>query len=127
MIVLDASAGVAALLHDGQARRRVAAESVHVPHLIDVEVVSALRRLAAAGELRNHDAHRAIAVWVGLGLIRYAATPLLERVWELKASISSYDATYVALAENLECELVTADSKLAGANGMRCSITVVPP
>lgn len=126
MIVLDASAGVSALLHDGQARHLVATESVHVPHLIDLEVISALRRSVAAGNLQNHDAHRAIEVWSRLGFIRYAATPLLERVWGLKASLSAYDAVYVALAENLGCELVTADRKLAGANDMQCSITVVP-
>ena len=126
MIVLDASAGVSALLRDRRARQLVATESVHVPHLIDIEVISALRRAVAAGNLANHDAHRAIEVWTRLGFIRYAAAPLLERVWGLQASLSAYNAVYVALAENLGCELVTADGTLAGANGMRCSITVVP-
>lgn len=126
MIVLDASAGVSALLREGRARRLVETESVHVPHLIDIEVASALRRLVAAGKLRNRDAEFAITAWSRLGLTRYAATPLLQRVWELKSSISAYDAVYVALAENLGCELVTGDGRLAGANGMQCSITVVP-
>jgi predicted nucleic acid-binding protein len=126
VIVLDASAGVAALLHDGEARRMVGAASVHVPHLIDIEVISALRRRVAAGDLRNHDAHRAMEVWSGLGFIRYSTMPLRERVWTLRSAVTAYDALYVALAENLGCELVTADAKLAGANGMRCAITVVP-
>lgn len=126
MIVLDASAAVSALLNDGQARRVVAVDTIHAPHLIDVEVVSALRRAAVAGTLTDDGAQRALTVWKVLGLIRYAATPLVDRVWELRASVSAYDAVYVALAENLGCELVTADRRLAGANGIRCPITLVP-
>lgn len=126
MIVLDSSAAVSALLNDGQARRLLAAEAIHVPHLVDVEVVSVLRRQAAAGLLGSEDARRALDVWTRLGLIRYAASPLLERVWELRGTVTAYDAMYVALAENLDCTLVTADARLSGANGPRCTITVVP-
>lgn len=126
MIVLDASAAVSALLNDGQARHLVATETIHVPHLVDTEVVSALRRQVLTGVLTADDAHGAIAVWRQLGLIRYAAPPLLERVWELRDTVTSYDATYVALAENLGCALTTADARLAGASGPRCAITVVP-
>lgn len=126
MIVLDASAAVSALLNDGQARRLLADESVHAPHLVDAEVVSVLRRQVAASLLASGEARRALDVWRRLGLIRYAASPLLERVWELRAAVTAYDAMYVALAENLDCALVTADSRLAGASGPRCAITVVP-
>lgn len=126
MIVIDASAAVSALLTDGQARRLLAVESVHAPHLVDAEVVSAFRRLANSGVLASKDALRALDVWRRLGLIRYAASPLLKRVWELRAAVTTYDAMYVALAENLDCALVTADARLSGANGPRCAITVVP-
>lgn len=126
MIVIDASAAVSALLNDGQARRILAVESIHAPHLVDAEVVSVLRRHVAGGALTAAKAHRALDVWRRLGLIRYAATPLLERVWELRAAVTAYDAMYVALAENLDCALVTADARLSGANGPRCAITVVP-
>ncbi|QRY53836.1 type II toxin-antitoxin system VapC family toxin [Mycolicibacterium septicum] len=126
MIVLDASAAVSALLNDGPARRLLAAEAIHVPHLVDVGVVSVLRRQAAAGLLATDDARRALDVWRRLGLIRYAASPLLERVWELRATVTAYVAMYVALAENLDCALVTADARLSGANGPRCTVTVVP-
>ena len=126
MIVIDASAAVSALLNDGQARRLLAVESVHAPHLVDAEVVSALRRQATSGLLASKDARRALDVWRRLGLIRYAASPLLERVWELRAAVTTYDAMYIALAENLDCALVTADARLSGANGPRCAITVVP-
>ncbi|MFV8053885.1 type II toxin-antitoxin system VapC family toxin [Mycobacterium sp. 48b] len=126
MIVLDASAAVSALLNDGPARRLLAAEAIHVPHLVDVEVVSVLRRQAAVGLLGAEDARQALDVWRRLGLIRYAAAPLLERVWELRTTVTAYDAMYVALAENLDCALVTADSRLSGAAGPRCTVTVVP-
>jgi predicted nucleic acid-binding protein len=117
VIVVDASAAVSALLNDGQARRLIAGESVHAPHLVDAEVVSVLRRQVAAGLLAPQQGRRALDVWKRLGLIRYAASPLLERVWELRAAVTSYDAMYVALAENLDCALVTADARLPGANG----------
>lgn len=126
MIVLDASAAVSALLNDGPARRLLAAEAIHVPHLVDAEVVSVLRRQAATGLLKSEHARQALDVWGRLGLIRYAAAPLLKRVWELRNAVTAYDAMYVALAENLDCALVTADARLAGANGPRCTITVVP-
>ena len=126
MIVLDASAAVSALLNDGQARRLLTAETINAPHLIDTEVVSALRRQVLAGILPAGDAHRALDVWKELGLIRFAATPLLERVWDLRDTVTAYDAMYVALAESLECPLVTADARLTGANGPRCAVTVIP-
>jgi predicted nucleic acid-binding protein len=119
VIVLDASAAVAALLNDGQARRLVATETIHVPHLVDTEVVSVLRRQVLAGFLIAEEARRALDVWRQLGLIRYAAPPLLERVWELRHTVTPYDATY-------GCALTTADARLAGASGPRCAITVVP-
>jgi len=126
MIVLDASAAVSALLNDGQARRYLADEPIHAPHLVDVEVVSALRRQAGAGRLAEHHARQALSAWKRIGLIRYATTPLVERMWELRKSVTAYDAVYVALAENLGCALVTADARLAAAHGPRCALVVVP-
>jgi predicted nucleic acid-binding protein len=126
VIVLDASAAVSALLNDGQARRYLADEPIHAPHLVDVEVLSALRRQVNAGRLAADQAHQALTVWKHIGLIRYAATPLVDRLWELRNSVTAYDALYVALAENLGCALVTADARLAGAHGARCAVAVVP-
>lgn len=126
MIVVDASAAVSALLHDGQARRLLAAEPIHAPHVVDAEVVSVLRRQVASGLLTSEEGRQALNVWSRLGMIRYAAPPLLERIWELREAVTAYDAMYVALAENLDCALVTADTRLSGANGPRCTITVVP-
>jgi predicted nucleic acid-binding protein len=126
VIVLDASAAVSALLNDGQARRFVADQDVHAPHLVDVEVASALRRMVGAGTLMANDGRDRLNAWSRVGLIRYAAAPLLGRVWELRNTVSSYDAMYVALAEGLECVLVTADARLGRAPGVRCAVTVVP-
>lgn len=124
--MVDASAAVSGLLNDGPARRLLATESIHAPHLVGTEVISVLRRQVGAVLLTSNEARQALEVWTRLGLIRYAAAPLLGRVWELRAAVTAYDAMYVALAEHLDCTLVTADTRLAGAKGPRCPITVVP-
>ena len=126
MIVVDASAAVAALLNAGQARRALAAEQLHVPHLIDSEVANALRRGSVAQRLDAGSAWVALDAWRRLGMTRYPAHSLLDRIWELRDNLSAYDATYVSLAEVLGCSLVTADRRLGGAPGIRCPITVVP-
>lgn len=126
MIVVDASAALTALLRSGPARQAIADEQVHVPHLVDSEIASALRRRVAAGQVAADAAWTALRVWQRLGMTRYAAFSLLHRIWELRDNVSAYDATYVALAEFLDCPLLTADARLARAPGTRCSITVVP-
>lgn len=93
---------------------------------MDVEVLSTLRRQVNAGHLAADQAERALTVWKRIGLIRYAATPLVDRVWELRDSVTAYDAVYVALAENLGCALVPADARLAAAHGPRCAVAVAP-
>ncbi len=125
MIVLDASAAVLALLNDGDARRALALEDVAVPHLADSEVAHALRAQALRGHVGTQAAGAALARWAQLGLRRFGAVGLLDRVWELRETLSAYDATYVSLAEALGCELVTADGRLAQAPGPRCPIRVL--
>ncbi len=125
MIVLDASAAVLALLNDGDARRALALEDVAVPHLADSEVAHALRAQALRGNVGAQAAGAALARWAQLGVRRYGAAGLLDRVWELRENLSAYDATYVSLAEALGCELVTADGRLAQAPGPRCPIRVL--
>jgi len=68
----------------------------------------------------------ALDTWRRLGLTRYPVFGLLERVWGLRDNLSACDATYVALAEHLDCPLLTADARLSRAPGVRCTITVVP-
>lgn len=125
MIVLDASAAVLALLNDGDARRSLATGTVAIPHLADSEVASALRAQVLRGHVGASNAGVALARWASLGLRRLAVVGLLSRIWALRDNLSAYDATYVALAEALACELVTADARLAQAPGPTCAITVV--
>jgi predicted nucleic acid-binding protein len=126
VIVVDASAALAALLNAGPARRSLAGEQLHAPHLIDAEVANALRRASAARRVDTEAAWRALDAWRRLGMTRYPAHSLLDRIWELRDNLSAYDATYVALAELLECSLLTADARLGQAPGIRCPVTVVP-
>ncbi len=126
MIVVDASATVSALLNAGPARRALADEQLHAPHLVDCEVANALRRGVAARRLEADAAWTALDRWRRLGVTRYPVTGFLDRVWELRENISAYDASYVALAELLDCSLLTADARLGRVPGTRCPITVVP-
>jgi predicted nucleic acid-binding protein len=127
MIVLDASVVVELLTNGelaGSLRRDLALrnESFIVPHLLDVEVVSALRNLAAGGRL---DSHRAAEYLRGLALLpaeRYAHSPLLERMWELRHNFTAYDAAYIALAEATNATLYTTDAKLQ--RGHRARVVV---
>lgn len=126
MIVVDASAALAALLNEGQARHLIGAERLHSPHLIDSEIASGLRRLVQRNQLSAADGWNVLRTWRRLAVTRYPAHGLFERIWEIRENFSAYDATYVALAETLNCALVTADARLGRASQAQCAITVVP-
>ncbi|OBI49126.1 type II toxin-antitoxin system VapC family toxin [Mycobacterium sp. E796] len=126
MIVVDASAALAALLHDGQARRIIVGERLHTPHLVDAEIASALRRQVQRKTLSASDGWNALRAWGRLAVTRYPVFGLFERIWEIRDNYSAHDATYVALAETLRCALVTADSRLSNAGQALCAVTVVP-
>lgn len=125
MIVLDASAAVLALLNDGDARHMLALEPVAVPHLVDSEVVQALRGQVRRRSVTEEQARLGLSRWARLGLRRFGVHGLLDRMWALRANLSASDAGSVALAEALDCSLVTADGRLTRAPGPRCAITVV--
>jgi predicted nucleic acid-binding protein len=126
VIVVDASAALSALLNAGAARTLLAGEQLHVPHLVDSELASGLRRHVARGDVSAEDGWAALDTWRRLGITRHRVYGLLDRVWQLRDNLSAYDATYVALAEALGCALATADSRLSRAPGVECAITVVP-
>lgn len=126
MIVVDASAAVAALLNAGPARRALSEQQLHAPHLIDIEVASGVRRKVIAEEISAGVGWAALDTLRRLGMTRYPGFSLLGRVWELRQNLSPYEASYVALAEALTCGLLTADARLSRAPGIRCVVTVVP-
>lgn len=130
MIVVDASA-IAEFLLQTPLGRRVEArlfrsgEEFHAPHLIDVEVAQALRRLVRTGEVRAERAEEAIADLTDFDLHRHAHVDLLGRTWELRDNLTSYDAVYVALAESLDSPLVTCDGPLGAAPGHTVRVEVI--
>ena len=126
MIVADAPAALAALLNAGPARRALGSDQLHVPHLIDSEVANGLRRMVSGRQIDAAAAWAALDAWRHLGMVRDPVFGMLGRVWQLRDNVSAYDATYVALAEELDCALVTADGRLGRAPGIRCPVTVVP-
>ncbi|MGI8778253.1 MAG: type II toxin-antitoxin system VapC family toxin [Acidimicrobiales bacterium] len=129
MLVVDASC-LYEVVADGitaeGVRRRLAADPDHAaPHVIDVEVASVIRRDHRLHRLDDTAAAQAVEDlrdWPGE---RFGHQPLLDRLWELKATVRAWDAAYVALAEALGATLVTLDARLAAAPGPRCPIEVV--
>jgi predicted nucleic acid-binding protein len=117
VIVLDASVVVELLTNGPLAdsiRRDLAerGESLIVPHLLDVEVVSAMRSLAAGRRIDAHRSQQFLADLATLPAERYPHAPLLDRIWELRHNFTAYDAVYIALAEATNSVLYTSDEKL---------------
>ncbi len=126
-VVLDASLVVSALVDSGPegtwAEGLLAAGSLAAPHLMPVEAANILRRAALAGAITADTASIAHADLLALRVDLFPYAPFAERVWDLRGSVTSYDAWYVALAEYLDCPLATLDGKLAAAPGPRCAFT----
>ena len=127
MIVTDASVIVHGLEREGPSRLLLMDGDIHVPHLADLEVAQALRAQVSRGSVSASAAEARLARWRTLGISRYPAVGLLARVWTLRENLSAYDASYVALAEALECPLATADRRLASAPGPSCEMVLVGP
>ena len=122
MIVLDASAAVDWLLQTPAGQRienRIYSrnETLHAPHLLDLEVTQVLRRVVQQGVVSVHRADEAVRDLLDLRINRYAHFVLLPRIWQLRHNFSAYDAAYIVLAERLGAALVTRDSRLVSASG----------
>lgn len=119
MLVVDASAVVRAIGEAAAAaelRDRLDDDGeLAAPHLIDLEILQALRRFVRRGDLTLDRAHIAIEDFEDLNLTRYPHVALIDRIWELRDRASAYDAAYLALAEAIGVPLVTCDAKLAAA------------
>ena len=127
MIVLDASAAVDWLLQTsaGQSiEKRIYSrnETLHAPHLLDLEVTQVFRRLALQGVVSPHRADEAVRDLLDLRITRYPHLVLLTRIWQLRHDFSAYDAAYVVLAEKLGATIVTRDARLASASGHAASV-----
>lgn len=130
MIVADASAVIEVLLNtsvgqDIGDRLLDPAESVAAPHLLDLEVLQVLRRFSLTGDLDAERGAQAAADFADMPVTRYPHDPFIERIWELRANLTAYDAAYVALAEALNAPLVTRDARLAEAPGHGARIELV--
>lgn len=130
MIVLDASAVIDWMLQTPAGQRiekRIFShnESLHTPHLLDLEVAQVLRRLVRERAVSEHRADEAIQDLLEVRITRYPHVVLLHRIWQLRDNFSAYDAAYVVLAEELGATLITRDNRLASASGHHATIEVI--
>src|SRR6266511_2160751 len=126
MVVADASVVIDVLVGEAWAASQLAESWVAAPHLVDAEVGHVLRRRVRLGMLSAKPAVAALKDLSELELLRYEHTGLLSRSWELRDSLSFYDALYVALAESLDVPLLTYDTRLATAPGVLTTVQVLP-
>ncbi len=132
MIVTDASAVVAALTSDGAAgenARKLFREDdfLVAPELIDLEVISTIRRKAVANEISEPRSREAISQLRWMPIKRECHEYLFERIWDLRDTVTAYDASYVAIAEILDVPLATFDARLTRAPGPTCEFILLDP
>ena len=130
MIVLDASAAIEWLLQTQtgiKIDKRIFSPQLplHAPHLLDVEVAQVLRRFVREKTITAQRGEEALDDLGDLPLNRYPHDFLLPRVWELRATLTAYDAVYVALAELLDAPLLTCDGRIASAPGHHANVDVI--
>jgi predicted nucleic acid-binding protein len=130
VIVLDASALLEVLLRtpageDVERRIFPSRQTLHAPHLLDIEVAQVIRRYTADGEITGERGRTVLVDLADFPVRRYPHDFILPRIWELRHNLTAYDAAYVALAEVLEAPLLTRDRRLAAAAGHRAQIEFV--
>ncbi len=130
MIVIDASAILEVLLNTATGNRVAALlgrpdETIHAPHLLDIEVTQVLRRYSLAGDLDDNRSNQARDDFKSLPIERYPHGPLLERIWQLRDSLTAYDAAYVVLAEALDVRLITCDARLSRSHGHGARVELI--
>ncbi|MDO4241065.1 MAG: type II toxin-antitoxin system VapC family toxin [Microbacteriaceae bacterium] len=116
MIVIDASAIIDVVAENERALDildKIETSSLFAPHIIDFEVLSGVRGMLLGRDLDDVKAQSAIDYFYTFDIQRFEAAPLAQRIWELRHQFTSYDASYIALAEHLDCPLITSDKKLA--------------
>jgi predicted nucleic acid-binding protein len=126
MIVADASVLTSSLVGGAAARHVLDAEQVQVPAVADLEVASALRKRVRLGYITAIEGWRLLEGYRWMAVTRHYDFSMFDRIWELRDNLSAYDAAYVALAEAIDCPLVTGDARLSRAPGLRCAVTVLP-
>ena len=130
MIVTDASVILEVLLRTPSASRiedRILSnrETLHAPHLIDLEIAQVLRRYVSRGEMYADRARMALDIFSKFPITRYSHESLVPRIWALRSNLTAYDAAYVALAEGLGATMLTRDERLARAPGNRATIEAI--
>ena len=131
MMVIDSSALLEVLLRGPRAleiEKCIFAphETLHAPHLLDLEVAQVLRRYCISGEMSHARGREAVVDLLNLPIARYPHDIFLDRIWELRNVMTAYDAAFVALAESLPAPLLTCDAKLAATTGHQATITLAP-
>lgn len=129
-IVLDASVIIAALIDTGPvgawAEAQIDEGPLAAPHLMPVEAANILRRSVLSGDVSADAASLAHHDLLSLRLELFSYSVCAERVWELRSTVTAYDAWYVALAETLGASLATLDVRLSRAAGPRCTFALPP-
>jgi predicted nucleic acid-binding protein len=128
MIVLDASVALELVLKTARSilwADRVFDNELHTPHLIDVETLHVLRRMALARTITEREAEEAIQELQDMPIFRHPHWPVLQQIWSLRSSLTAYDGAYVALAEALNIPLFTCDAKLSRAHGHHAKIILL--
>ncbi|MCP4305015.1 MAG: type II toxin-antitoxin system VapC family toxin [bacterium] len=124
MIVVDASAFIDAVDGRKAVIDRIVGEDIHIPHLLDIEVASALRRLVSQGRFTEQRATATLTLLRRGDVRRHPHEPLLDVIWALRGRVTAYDAAYVALATALDAPLVTTDRKLGTLHDLPCAVEV---